>query len=213
MDQQPWEGRSSADDFRTGTLSAMCGGTTTVIPFAMQMRGQSLKDDSVDDYHERARPKAHIDYSFHLVVGDPTPEVWRRSYRGSCAEGCTSLKIYLTYEGLKLDDYEVLQVLDVARREGAMVMVHAENDGCIRWLTERLLAERKTRIKYHVASHPTSVTARPRTARSACRNSPKRPCSSPMLPRVRLWMRSAGRRRGVSDLCGNLPAISVPVVR
>jgi dihydropyrimidinase len=153
MDQQPWEGRSSADDFRTGTLSAMCGGTTTVIPFAMQMRGQSLKA-IVDDYHERARPKAHIDYSFHLVVGDPTPEVLSRELPRLIEEGCTSIKIYLTYDGLKLDDYEVLQVLDVARREGAMVMVHAENDGCIRWLTERLLAERKTKIKYHVAAHP-----------------------------------------------------------
>ncbi len=153
MDQQPWEGRSSADDFRTGTLSAMCGGTTTVIPFAMQMRGQSLRA-IVDDYYERARPKAHIDYSFHLVVGDPTPEVLSRELPALIAEGCTSIKIYLTYDGLKLDDYEVLQVLDLARREGAMVMVHAENDGCIRWLTERLLAERKTKIKYHVASHP-----------------------------------------------------------
>jgi dihydropyrimidinase len=153
MDQQPWEGRSSADDFRTGTLSAMCGGTTTVIPFAMQMRGQSLKA-IVEDYHERARPKAHIDYSFHLVVGDPTPEVLTQELPRLIAEGCSSIKIYLTYDGLKLDDYEVLQVLDVARREGAMVMVHAENDGCIRWLTERLLAERKTQIKYHVTSHP-----------------------------------------------------------
>src|SRR5262249_39067510 len=75
-DQQPWEGKSTADDFRTGTLSALCGGTTTVIPFAMQMRGQSLAE-IVEDYHERARPKAHIDYGFHLIVGDPSPKVLR----------------------------------------------------------------------------------------------------------------------------------------
>jgi len=54
MDQQPWEGKSTADDFNTGTLSALCGGTTTVVPFAMQMRGQSLRA-IVEDYHERAR--------------------------------------------------------------------------------------------------------------------------------------------------------------
>src|SRR5579859_785292 len=53
MDQQPWEGRSSADDFRSGTLSALCGGNTTILPFAMQMRGQSLQA-VVDDYHQRA---------------------------------------------------------------------------------------------------------------------------------------------------------------
>jgi dihydropyrimidinase len=152
MDQQPWEGKSTADDFRTGTLSALCGGTTTVIPFAMQMRGQSLRE-VVDDYHERARPKAHIDYGFHLIVGDPTPAVLTKELPALIEEGCTSIKIFLTYEGLKLDDYEVLTVLDLARQEGVLVMVHAENDACVRWLTDRLLERRKTALRYHVTAH------------------------------------------------------------
>ncbi|HEV7613198.1 MAG TPA: dihydropyrimidinase [Steroidobacteraceae bacterium] len=153
MDQQPWHGRSTADDFRSGTLSALCGGNTTVLPFAMQMRGQSLRS-IVDDYHERARAKAHIDYGFHLIVGDPTPQVLSKELPELIEQGCTSIKIYLTYEGLKLDDYEVLTILDLARREGVMVMVHAENDACIRWLTERLLDSRKTALRYHVTAHP-----------------------------------------------------------
>src|SRR5262249_31454001 len=70
MDQQPWEGQATVDDFRSGTLSAACGGTTTVIPFAMPLRGQSLRA-VVDDYHRRAEGKAVIDYAFHLVVSDP----------------------------------------------------------------------------------------------------------------------------------------------
>ncbi|MDR6634591.1 dihydropyrimidinase [Phyllobacterium sp. 1468] len=152
MDQQPWEGKATADDFNTGTLSAMCGGTTTVIPFAMQMRGQSLRD-IVLDYHDRARPKAHIDYGIHLIVGDPSVEVLRNEIPALINEGCTSMKIYLTYDGLKLDDYEVLNVLDVARSEGAMVMVHAENDACIRWLTEKFIAARKTQLRYHEKAH------------------------------------------------------------
>jgi dihydropyrimidinase len=164
MDQQPWEGRSTADDFRSGTLSALCGGNTTVLPFAMQMRGQSLRR-IVDDYHERARPKAHIDYSFHLIVGDPTPEVLTRELPELIEQGCTSIKLYLTYEGLKLDDYEVLTVLDLARREGVMVMVHAENDACIRWLTDRLLESRKTALRYHVSAHP-SIGEREATFRA-----------------------------------------------
>jgi dihydropyrimidinase len=151
MDQQPWEGRSTADDFRTGTLSALCGGNTTVIPFAMQMRGQSLRE-VVDDYHERAGPKAHIDYGFHLVVGDPTPKVLTKELPELIEEGCTSIKIFLTYEGLKLDDYEVLTVLDLARREGVLAMVHAENDACVRWLTDRLLERNKTALRYHVTA-------------------------------------------------------------
>ncbi len=152
MDQQPWEGKATADDFDTGTLSALCGGTTTVIPFAMQMRGQSL-DAVVADYHDRAGPKAHIDYGFHLIVGDPTPQVLRRELPALIAAGCTSIKIYLTYAGLKLEDGEILDVLDVARSEGAMVMVHAENDACIRWLTDRFVAARKTQLRYHVEAH------------------------------------------------------------
>jgi dihydropyrimidinase len=152
MDQQPWAGRSTADDFRSGTLSALCGGNTTVIPFAMQMRGQSLRQ-IVDDYHERARSKAHIDYGFHLIVGDPSPKVITEELPQLIEEGCTSIKLFLTYDGLKLDDYEVLTVLELARREGVMVMVHAENDACIRWLTDRLLENRKTALRYHVTAH------------------------------------------------------------
>ena len=166
MDQQPWEGKMTADDFRSGTLSAACGGTTTVIPFAMQMRGQSLAD-VVADYHERARPKAHIDYAFHLIVGDPTSKVLRDEIPRLAAAGCTSVKIYLTYEGLKLDDYEILNVLDVARAEGLMVMVHAENDACIRWLTDRFLQARKTHLRYHVIAHP-EIGDREATFRAIC---------------------------------------------
>ena len=153
MDQQPWQGRAIADDFRSGTLSALCGGNTTVLPFAMQMRGQSLRQ-IVDDYHERARPKAHIDYGFHLIIGDPSAEVLTRELPQLIEEGCTSIKLYLTYEGLKLNDYEVLTVLELARHEGVMIMVHAENDACIRWLTDRLLEIRKTELRHHVTAHP-----------------------------------------------------------
>jgi dihydropyrimidinase len=152
LDQQPWEGRTTADDFRSGSLSALCGGNTTIIPFAMQMRGQSLRS-IVEDYHERARSKAHIDYAFHLVIGDPTAQVLTRELPELIEQGCTSIKVFLTYEGLRLDDYEVLQVLEIARREGLLIMVHAENDACIRWLTERLLGTGKTQLKYHVVAH------------------------------------------------------------
>lgn len=153
LDQQPWDGRSTADDFRSGTLSALCGGNTTIMPFAMQMRGQSLRA-IVEDYHERALRKAHIDYAFHLVIGDPTPQVLKRELPQLIEQGCTSIKVFLTYEGLKLNDYEFLSVLEIARREGLMIMVHAENDACIRWLTERLLEQRKRQLRYHVTAHP-----------------------------------------------------------
>jgi dihydropyrimidinase len=153
MDQPPWQGMTTADDFASATLSALCGGTTTVIPFAMQLRGQSLRD-CVADYHRRAAGRAHIDYAFHLIIGDPSPEVLEHELPALMAEGCTSLKLYMTYEGLRLDDDEVLQTLDTARRLGALAMVHAENDAAVRFLTHRLVSSGRTAMRYHARARP-----------------------------------------------------------
>ena len=153
LDQPMSDGSTMADDFRSGTISAACGGTTTIIPFACQMKGQSLRA-AVDDYHRRAAGKAVIDYAFHLIVSDPTPEVLQDELPQLIAEGYTSFKIYMTYDDLKLNDRQILDVLAVARREGAMTMIHAENTDCIAWLTEQLLAAGHTAPKFHAASRP-----------------------------------------------------------
>ena len=145
-----------ADNFDTGTRSAACGGTTTVIPFAAQAKGQSLQA-AVDDYHRRADGRAHVDYAFHLIVSDPTPDVLARELPELIAKGHTSFKIYMTYDDLKLDDGEVLDVLDVARSHGALVMVHAENADCIDWLTKRLQAAGKTAPRFHGHARPMLV--------------------------------------------------------
>jgi dihydropyrimidinase len=128
-----------ADNFDTGTRAAACGGTTTVIPFAAQEKGKSLRA-ALADYHQRADGKAHIDYGFHLIVSDPTPQVLNEELPALIAEGYTSFKIYMTYDDLKLNDGQILDVLDVARQHGAMAMVHAENADCIEWLTKRMEA-------------------------------------------------------------------------
>lgn len=145
-----------ADDFDTGTRSAACGGTTTVIPFAAQAKGQSLRA-AVEDYHRRADGKAHVDYAFHLIVSDPTPEVLRHELPALIGEGYTSFKIYMTYDDLRLDDGQILDVLEVARAHGAMAMVHAENADCIEWLTRRLEASGRTAPRYHALSRPMLV--------------------------------------------------------
>ncbi len=145
-----------ADDFESGTASAACGGTTTVIPFAAQAKGGSLRA-AVEDYHQRAEGKALIDYAFHLIVTDPTEAVLREDLPALIREGYTSFKIYMTYDDLKLGDREILEVLDVARREGAMVMVHAENADCIEWLTRRLEAAGRTAPRHHADARPMLV--------------------------------------------------------
>lgn len=146
----------TADDFNTGTRSAACGGTTTVIPFALQMKGGSLRD-AVADYHRRSDGRAHIDYTFHLIVSDPTPKVLEEELPALIAEGYTSFKIYMTYDDLKLDDGQILDVLDVARQHGAMAMVHAENSDCIEWLTKRLEKAGQTAPRFHADSRPKLV--------------------------------------------------------
>ncbi len=142
-----------ADDFNTGTRAAACGGTTTVIPFAAQEKGQSLRA-AVLDYHQRAKGRANVDYAFHLIVSDPTPQVLNEELPALIAEGYTSFKIYMTYDDLKLDDGQMLDVLDVARQHGAMAMVHAENADCIEWLTKRMEASGRTAPRYHAYSRP-----------------------------------------------------------
>jgi dihydropyrimidinase len=154
---QPMEGPARmADDFLTGTRSAACGGTTTIIPFAAQMKGQSL-EAAVVDYHGRAEGKACIDYAFHLIVSDPTPTVLAKELPGLISQGYTSFKVYMTYDDLKLDDAQILDVLDVARTHGALAMIHAENADCIEWLTKRLEAAGRTAPRWHAHARPMLV--------------------------------------------------------
>ena len=164
LDQPTGDDSVMADDFRSGTRSAAAGGTTTVIPFACQLRGQSLRA-AVADYHGRAEGKALIDYAFHLIVTDPTAAVLGQELPALIADGYTSFKIYMTYDALKLDDRQMLDVLSVARDHGAMVMVHAENADCIAWLTDRLERAGTTGPIGHALSRP-SVVEREATHRA-----------------------------------------------
>lgn len=156
LDQPVPDGLKMADDFYTGSISAACGGTTTVIPFAAQEKGHSLRA-AVEDYHRRAEGKAVVDYAFHLIVSDPTHPVLSEELPALIREGYSSFKIYMTYDDLKLGDREILEVLSVARREGALVMIHAENSDCIAWLTEALEAVGSTGPKFHALARPMAV--------------------------------------------------------
>ena len=156
FDQPMTDGSVMADDFYSGTRSAACGGTTTIIPFACQMKGQSLRA-AVEDYHRRADGKAVIDYAFHLIVSDPSDQVLGQELPALIRDGYTSFKVYMTYDDLKLNDRQMLEVLALARGEGAMVMIHAENADCIAWLTERLEAAGKTAPIHHARSRPAVV--------------------------------------------------------
>lgn len=152
IEQRSSAGVVCADDFYSATVAAAFGGTTTVIPFAAQHRGQSLRR-VVEEYHEAAGPKAVIDYAFHLIISDPTEQVMGQELPALIRDGYTSFKVYMTYDLLRLDDRQMLDILAAARREGALVMVHAENHEMIKWLTGRLLERGLGAPRYHAVSH------------------------------------------------------------
>ena len=152
IEQISSSGVMTADDFYSGTVSAVFGGTTTVIPFAAQQKGDSLRQ-TVEAYHACAGPKAVIDYGFRLIISDPSEQVIGQELPALIKDGYTSFKVYMTYDDLRLDDYQMLDVLSAARREGAMVMVHAENHDMIRWLSQKLLDGGHWQPQYHAVSH------------------------------------------------------------
>ena len=156
IDQPSGDETVMADDFLSGTRSAAAGGNTTVIPFALQHKGQSLRA-AVSDYHARAEGKCLIDYGFHLIVSDPNEQTLGQDLPALVNDGYTSFKVFMTYDDLKLNDREMLEVFDVARREGALVMVHAENYDAIRYMTERLERAGHTEPYFHGTSRPAPV--------------------------------------------------------
>lgn len=142
-----------ADDFESATRSAAFGGNTTLIPFCMQEKGQTLRD-ALTAYHAKADQQCYTDYGFHLVISDPTPGVLGQELPGAIADGYTSFKVFMTYEGLALTDEQILKVMTVAKETGALVMVHCENYDIIRYLTDKLEREGKTAPYYHAGSRP-----------------------------------------------------------
>jgi dihydropyrimidinase len=145
-----------ADDFETGTRSAAIGGNTTVMPFCLQEKGQSLRSALVA-YRQQAEGKCHIDVSLHLIVADATASVLGQELPALIADGYTSLKVFMTYDDLRLDDRQMLEVLAVAGREGALVMVHAEGHDAIKFLADRMEREGRTEFVNHGRSRPIPV--------------------------------------------------------
>lgn len=154
--QESGPGIVMADDFASATRAAAAGGNTCVMPFALQPRGASLRA-ATHAYRALAEGKCHIDVAIHLIVSDPTPAVLGQELPALIAEGYTSFKVFMTYDDLVLNDRQILDVFDLARREGARVMVHAEGYDAIRYMTERLEKAGETRPFGHALSRPQVV--------------------------------------------------------
>ena len=154
----PFGGTQASDDFLTGTRAAAHGGTTTIIDFAVQYKGQALTE-GLDNWHAKAEGKATIDYGFHLITTDledeRVPELLR-----VMDEGVTSFKMFMAYPGVFLvDDATIYRAMSAAGQRGGLICMHAENGIVINEIIKRALAEGKTAPKYHALTRPTRAEA------------------------------------------------------
>ncbi len=158
IEQIASSGLLNADTWETATRSAAFGGTTSVLAFAAQHRGDSIAQ-VVADYSQLARKGAVIDYNYHLLLTDPTPTVLNDELPALIKDGHSSIKIFMTYDLMNVGDEALLDVLLKAREQGAMVCAHAENHGMISWMGKRLVERGHLAPKFHAVSHPRASEA------------------------------------------------------
>jgi len=149
----PFGGTNSSDDFETGTIAAAHGGTTTLVDFAIQIKGGSLRQ-AVDTWHAKAEGKAAIDYGFHTIITDVNPGSLEEM-GGLVKEGITSFKLFMAYPGvLYVDDGQIFRAMQRARDLGGLICMHAENGIALDVLIEQALARGETAPKFHSLSRP-----------------------------------------------------------
>ena len=154
----PFGGTTSADDFETGTRAAAHGGTTTLIDFAIQTKGQSTLQ-ALETWHAKAEGKTAIDYGFHMIITDMEDSRLKEMKR-LADEGVTSYKLFMAYPGvLYVDDGTIFRAMRKAGEDGTVVCMHAENGIVIDEIVKRALAEGKTSPKFHALTRPTRMEA------------------------------------------------------
>src|SRR5215210_7239463 len=154
----PFGGTFASDDFFTGTRAAAFGGTTTIIDFAVQTKGESMTS-GVDAWHKKAEGKCAIDYGFHLITTEFEDGDEREMYR-LMDEGITSFKLFMAYPGVFLvDDATLFRSMTAAGERGGLICMHAENGIVINEIIKRALAAGRTAPKYHALTRPTIAEA------------------------------------------------------
>jgi dihydropyrimidinase len=152
----PVAGTVSSDDFATGTAAAAWGGTTTIVDFAVQERGESLSA-AVDRWLAKATPKSHIDFGMHLIVREISEPILSEM-DVMIERGVPSFKLFMAYPGVNmLDDGSIFRALSHTAENGGLILIHAENGAVIDVLVRRCLAEGRTAPVYHGLTRPASM--------------------------------------------------------
>jgi dihydropyrimidinase len=154
----PFGGTTSADDFESGTIAAAFGGTTTLIDFAIQYKGQTLRR-AFDTWMKKAHDKAVTDYAFHCIITD-LGAAQLEEMSQLIREGVTSFKLFMAYPGVfMLDDATIFRAMSQAAKHAGLICMHAENGGAIDVIVQKALAEGKRAPKYHALTRPTTAEA------------------------------------------------------
>jgi dihydropyrimidinase len=154
----PFGGTVSSDDFRSGTLAAAFGGTTTIIDFAIQYKGKTFQQ-TIDDWHAKAEGKCAIDYSYHLAITEYQAG-HKAEFQKVIDQGITTFKLFLAYPGVfMVDDQTMFRVMQSAGEAGGLTLVHAENGIAIAELINNLVTAGKLEPKYHAISRPPIMQA------------------------------------------------------
>ena len=154
----PFGGTTSADDFESGTVAAAFGGTTAIVDFAIQYRGQTLHH-AMETWAQKAEGKAVIDYGFHMIITELNDQV-EGEMDALVRQGITSFKLFMAYPGVfMLDDASIFKALLRTGKNGGTICMHAENGGVIDVLVQRALAEGMTAPKYHALTRPARAEA------------------------------------------------------
>lgn len=162
----PFGGTFSVDDFRTGTIAAAHGGTTTVIDFAIQERGHSMRA-AWETWMGKAEGKAVIDYGFHMIMRESTPAL-REEMGALVKEGVTSFKLFMAYPGVfYMDDASIFRTMQRSGEIGATICMHAENGPVIDVLIEQAVAKGHKAPKWHALTRPARLEAEA-THRAIC---------------------------------------------
>jgi dihydropyrimidinase len=146
--EMPFGGTYASDTFETGTAAAAWGGTTTIIDFAVQSVGHSLRE-GLDAWHAKADGCCAIDYGFHMILADVNDQSLKEMDM-LVGEGVTSFKMFMAYPGVFYsDDGKILRAMQQAAGNGALAMMHAENGIAIDVLVQQALAAGRTDPRYH----------------------------------------------------------------
>ena len=154
----PFMGATTVDDFTTGTTGAVCGGTTSIVDFAIQSKGRSFRH-ALDDWHRRADGRSAADYGFHMIATDFTAD--REAEMDKMIDaGVSSFKFFMAYPGsLMSDDGAIFRALQRAKENGGLVCIHAENGHAISVLVRQALAAGNTGPEWHALTRPMATEA------------------------------------------------------